>query len=146
MKTLHTSITINAPRADVWKALLYHEAYPTWNPFITRIEGTPTPGHTLNIQLQLQGQSPMTIAPKVVVNESEREFKWRGSLGIKGVFDGEHFFQLEAINERQTRLVHGENFSGILSGLMLMLIGKKTESGFKAMNEALKAHVEAKAQ
>jgi hypothetical protein len=38
--------------------------------------------------------------------------------------------------------VHGENFSGWLSGLILWLIQKETIRGFKAMNEALKIKAE----
>ena len=37
-----------------------------------------------------------------------------------------------------------ETFSGMLAFILLPLIGNDTESGFKAMNEALKARVEEK--
>jgi hypothetical protein len=65
-----------------------------------------------------------------------------GKLGIKGVLDGEHYFQLKVIDSQKTELIHGENFSGILSGLLLKMIGEKTKNGFEAMNEALKIEVE----
>lgn len=37
----------------------------------------------------------------------------------KGLFDGHHFFQIEEINHIQVKQIHGENFSGLLSKIIL---------------------------
>jgi hypothetical protein len=58
-------------------------------------------------------------------------------LLIAGIFDGEHYFLLEPIGESQTRLRHGEKFSGLLVGLLSGALSA-TEAGFTAMNMALK--------
>lgn len=142
MKTLRTEIIIKSPINKVWNTLMDFSSFSEWNSFIPEIKGNPEPGETLQVQLKLEGQSPMTMKPKVLVHESEKEFRWLGSMGIKGIFDGEHYFQLEAISANETRFVHGENFSGILSGLIMKWIGKKTENGFKIMNQALKTRAE----
>jgi hypothetical protein len=64
-------------------------------------------------------------------------------LLLDGLFDGEHYFRVEALSAHSTRFVHGEHFSGILIGLMSGLL-KKTDRGFALMNEALKKRAEAK--
>ena len=50
--------------------------------------------------------------------------------------------RLERIAERLKVDEHGENFKGILSGILMMMIRKDTEKGFNAMNEALKKQTE----
>lgn len=118
------------------------KAYPKWNPFIRRIDGEAIPGQSLEVIIQPEGQKGMTIKPKVLNNAPETEFRWQGHLLVKGIFDGEHYFQLEEEGPQKTRFIHGENFRGILVGLILSLIGKSTASGFKAMNQALKEQAE----
>ena len=60
-----------------------------------------------------------------------------------GAFKGRHYFILEELGNDRTRFLHGEHFSGLLSGLVLRFIGKDTEAGFKQMNQALKERAEA---
>ena len=69
-------------------------------------------------------------------------FQWLGKVGFKGVFDGRHSFRLNP-TEHGTRFEHSEQFTGILAGPVIKKIGDSTEAGFTAMNEALKARVEA---
>jgi hypothetical protein len=55
---------------------------------------------------------------------------------------GEHVFQLESVGEGKTRFTQAERFSGVLVPLFGFFIGR-TERGFEAMNQALKARAEA---
>lgn len=141
-RSIKTEITIDAPVGKVWSILMDHKSYPDWNPFIKKISGSTTVGNNLQVTVQGQGNDPMDFTPEVLVNEDNLEFRWVGKLGIKGIFDGEHYFLLEEIRPNQTRFVHGENFTGLLSGLLLKMILEDTEAGFKSMNEALKTRAE----
>ena len=142
MKTYETEIRINAPKEQVWATLMDHSNYANWNPLVVAISGDTQTGKQLNVKLQLENANPMDFQPVVLVNKHATEFRWLGKLFVKGVFDGEHYFKLEAVNEQETRFIHGEIFRGIFVRPMLALIGEKTLNGFKAMNEALKAEVE----
>jgi hypothetical protein len=142
MRNLETEITIKATSAEVWDILLDHEAYTEWNPFIKEISGSAQPGENILVSLQLPDSKPMEFKPRVLVNEKEKEFRWVGKLLVKGIFDGEHYFLLESIGPNETQFIQGENFTGILSGLMTKMIGKNTLSGFELMNEALKKKAE----
>lgn len=66
-----------------------------------------------------------------------------GSLWVKGLFDGRHYFDLEPLGPTRYKLIHGEHFTGILSGLLLKQIGEETRRNFVAMNQALKMRGEA---
>ncbi|MGH1436190.1 MAG: SRPBCC family protein [Lewinella sp.] len=142
MKTITTSIIIDAPIATVWAILMDQEAYPQWNPFIQKLQGDLTPGNTIKATIQAPGQKAMTFTPVVKTNQPEREFRWLGHLFFPGLFDGEHYFLLKDLGGGQTKFIHSEQFSGILSGIILRMIGENTRAGFLAMNEALKARAE----
>lgn len=142
MKTINTTILIDAPIATVWKILMDQEAYPQWNPFIKQLQGDLATGNTIEATIQPPGQKAMRFTPQVKMNQPEREFRWLGHLLFPGIFDGEHYFLLENIGGKQTKLTHGEQFSGLLAGILLKMIGENTKAGFIAMNEALKARAE----
>lgn len=76
--------------------------------------------------------------------EPNAKLEWRGSLAVPGLFAGRHYFVLEPAGSGACRLVHGEEFSGLLLPLMGGLLAD-TEKGFHAMNAALKARAEARA-
>ena len=86
----------------------------------------------------------MQFKPIVITNSQGQEFRWKGKLFVKGIFDGEHYFIVEPVGSDQTRFIHGENFTGIFSGLMFKMIGEDTLTGFQAMNIALKNQAEKK--
>ena len=84
----------------------------------------------------------MTFTPVVLISVPNSEFRWKGKLGVSGIFDGEHYFILKVLSPQKTELIHGERFSGILTGLIFNLLKNSTIQGFKAMNNSLKSHLE----
>lgn len=142
MKQLRTEITIQAPIERVWATLMDFGRYPEWNPFIQSIFGKPAVGTHLEVFICPPGNKGMTFTPKVLVCSPQQEFRWLGHLLVSGIFDGEHYFLLEAIDNQQTKLIHGESFRGLLVGLMSGLLNNSYQ-GFEAMNAALKSRCEA---
>ena len=74
--------------------------------------------------------------------DNKSHFRWRGKLWLKGLFDREHYFRLEALESNKTLFIHGERFSGLLVAPLMKMIGENTKRGFEQMNEALKMKVE----
>lgn len=142
MKNIITTVIINAPITKVWKVFTDFENYENWNPFIKSVKGKVEKGSQIEVTLTPKGMSEQVFTPQVLDFTPNQSFRWKGKLGINGIFDGEHYFHFETIANGQTKLTHGENFSGIMSGLILKMIGEKTENGFRAMNEALKNECE----
>lgn len=144
-KSILTEVEIAAPASAVWAELADSDAYADWNPFVKHLSGDLKVGNHLNVTIQSEGNSPMDFTPEVLVANADKELRWVGRLGVKGIFDGEHYFIMEETDRGTTIFRHGENFSGMLVYILLPLIGEDTENGFKAMNQALKSRVEAKA-
>lgn len=82
----------------------------------------------------------MAFNPVVLKAEPGRELRWRGSLFLPGLFDGEHVFRIEQIAPGRSRFIQSERFSGILAGLFGKM--ENTKKGFEQMNKALKALAE----
>ena len=141
MHKILTEIKISSPPQKVWEILTNFDKYPKWNPFITSISGNQTIGSQLNVVIQPPGGNNMTFKPHVLQFDPCKQFRWKGKLLIKGIFDGEHFFKLTDNNDGTTTLIHGELFSGLLVGLMKKPL-QKTKQGFEMMNQAIKDQCE----
>jgi hypothetical protein len=81
----------------------------------------------------------------VLAAEPARELRWLGHFLVPGLFDGEHRLAIEPLGEGRVRFVQEERFTGVLVGLFAGSLDRNTKRGFEAMNEALKARVEAAA-
>ncbi len=117
------------------------EKFPQWNPFIVKLEGKPEVNTRLRAELK-NGDGVSVFKPKVLVAEKNKAFEWLGSLPIPGIFNGHHYFRIESLNAGQVKFIHGEEFTGLLAGVILNKIGEQTRAGFIAMNKALKEWAE----
>lgn len=142
MKELYTEIVIDASPEQVWSLLTDFSHLPAWNPFMQHARGVVKQGEKIEVRLQPADGPGMTIKPTLLRVEPQRELRWLGHLLVPGLFDGEHIFSIEALDANQVKLVHREEFRGVLAGLMLRLIGDNTQRGFEAMNQALKVEAE----
>jgi hypothetical protein len=138
MKELHTEITILASPDRVWRLLTDFDSYPEWNPFIRSVEGKPETNSKLKVFIQPSGSRGMTFTPTVLNSESGHELRWLGRLWLPGIFDGEHVFAIEPVNENEVRFIHREQFSGLLVPLLWRSLDTDTRRGFNEMNLALK--------
>jgi hypothetical protein len=140
-KEIRTEIEIRASPERVWSVLTGFDSYPEWHPSMT-ITGRPSPGEKLRVRVDAPGLPAMTLQPRVLRSEPAREFAWLGSLGVRGIFDGEHIFELESIGPDRTRLVQRELFTGVLASAVHARIGDSTRAAFEAANEALRVRTE----
>ena len=143
MKNIQTEILINTDITKVWDVLMNFDNYPKWNPFITSISGERKLGSRLTVSINPPGGKGMTFKPNILTLEANKEFRWKGKLGINGIFDGEHYFILEVLENDKTKFIQGEKFSGLL----VPFVGKmldKTQKGFQLMNESIKKECERK--
>ena len=144
MRTLERSIDIPAPVDEVWRVLSATDEYTAWNPFITRLDGRLALGERLVVTIRPRDKS-MTFRPTIVAVEPARLVRWRGRLGVRGIFDGEHELRLEPMPGGGTRFTQHETFSGVLVPLMRGVLDD-TLRGFTAMNEALRDRTLARRQ
>lgn len=139
---LHTEIVINAPTDVVWKVLVDLDQYADWNPFIVESSGRVAVGERLVNRMQPPGGKAATFRPTVTEVDPERTFEWLGRLGIPGLFDGRHRFELRSTPNGATTLLHSEYFSGLLVRALRSSLDTRTKAGFEAMNSAMKLRSE----
>ncbi|RFU20073.1 SRPBCC domain-containing protein [Geodermatophilus marinus] len=146
-RTLAHAVDIPASPAAVWQVLAQTDRYPEWNPFMT-VSGRLAAGERLTVTIR-PGRRTMTFRPTVLAVEDGALIRWRGTAGVRGIFDGEHELRVEPGADGGTRFVQQEVFSGLLVPVLRRVLDD-TEAGFAAMNAALRdravAHAHGPAQ
>lgn len=143
MRELYTEIEIDAPVPRVFQVLTDLERYAAWNPFIVAAKGRAHPGEDLLVRIRPPGAREQPYVVRVLKVEQDREFRWLGHMLWRGILDGEHVFELLALGANRTRLIHREQFGGVLVPLVWgAFLNTKMRAGFEALNRALKAEAE----
>ena len=140
MKTVSSTVEINASPERVWAVLTDLPGHASWDPFITAISGSLVPGQKLNVTIKPPGGRPMSFKPTVTSVAEDRELAWLGRFVMPGLFDGAHRFTLEP-TQSGTKLQASESFSGLLVGFSRGLL-QHTQRGFEQLNAALKRRAE----
>ena len=139
MITYQTETTIDAPPAEVWKHLADVDRHDEWSRHF-KLRGRPVVGARGQVEFSLLGR--VSRVPVVVERADEaRELRWRG--GPKGIVSGSHFFILEPRDGGQrTKLVHGEDFSGLIAPLVWVLLKAQLGPSYSGFNADLKRRAE----
>jgi hypothetical protein len=133
---------IQASPQKIWDILTNFSSYPAWNPFIKHVSGELREGGRLEVVLEPPHQKRITLKPTVITIKPGEELRWKGSVVLPGMFDGEHYFTLEQKNQSTTQFVQGEHFGGILTPIIGLMAFDDTHKGFELMNDALKKRAE----
>jgi hypothetical protein len=140
---VEATVEIEATASTVWSIVADLAKYPEWNPFIPSISGELRVGARLEVEIRPEGGSSMRFRPTLLVADAGRELRWRGRLGVPGLFDGTHSLRVEAIDATRSRFIHHESFRGILVPLVWRgKMRRGTELGFARTASALKERAE----
>lgn len=90
----HT-ITINASIESVWGVLTDFDQYNAWSPTIKQFFSAPRVAQRSKVRLEQPDGPSMTMNPMFLDITPLKELRWKGSLVVSGLFDGEHYFMLE---------------------------------------------------
>jgi hypothetical protein len=141
-KQLASQIEIDATAEQVWEVLTDLAAYPSWNPFIVSAVGSAEVGGTVTLRMQPVDARAVTLKPTILEATPGHRLRWRGRLGVTGVFDAEHVFTLTSRDDGGVTLCQVEEFTGVLVPFMARSLDRHTLPAFVTMNEALKARAE----
>lgn len=137
-KEIKTSIVIHATPQKIWAILTNTKAYPNWNPFIKSLEGNLAVGSKIKARIEPPQAQAMTFTPTILKFETNKEFVWLGRLWFKGLFDGQHKFELIDNGDGTTTFIQSETFKGVLVPLFSKMLDNNTVKGFELMNQKLK--------
>lgn len=140
MKKITTQIHINAPLEKVWGIFSDVKRYGEWNPFLLEVQGDMNEGELLKIKVALSNGEIKIAEPKVdkLIHGKEICFIVKKSF----LFTGKHYFVFEAVSTAETRVIHGEIFSGVLPFLLWRKLERIFTASFEEMNKALKLRAE----
>lgn len=138
---LKTEIEIHCSPETVWEVLTQFKEYPQWNPLFVHAWGPIEVGSRLDFKVAQPGGRELRWRPVVTLVEPQRALRWKGHFLFRGLFDGEQFFELEALPQNHTRLIHGEIYQGLLVSHYSSRIAQSAR-GFAAMNQAIKRRAE----
>jgi hypothetical protein len=141
MKEVYSEIQINASASVVWDILTDFEKFGEWNPFIKEISGTLKEGSELRIFIEPPNSKGMEFKPTLKKVETEKKIQWLGKVWIPKLFDGEHSWTINQIDDNIVLFIQKERFTGIFIPFFTKLL-KNTKSGFEMMNQNLKQRAE----
>jgi len=133
--SIRTEVWIQCSPQQVWQVLTATDEYPSWNPMITHLTGELREGNVIEFS------EGMTFRPTILRVRPAQELRWKGSVLVRGLFDGEHRFLLVPQGSR-TQLIQSEEFTGLLAGRLTKGILQDTAEQMNAMNTALKQRCE----
>ncbi len=141
MKEVYSEIQINASVNVVWDILTDFEKFGEWNPFIKEISGTLKEGSELKIFIEPPNSKGMEFKPVLKKVETGKKIQWLGKVWIPKLFDGEHSWTINQIDDDTVLFIQKERFTGIFVPFFSKLL-KNTKSGFRMMNQNLKQRAE----
>jgi len=141
MKEVYSEIQINASSSVVWDILTDFEKFGEWNPFIKEISGTLKEESELRIFIEPPNSKGMEFKPTLKKVETEKKIQWLGKIWIPKLFDGEHSWTINQIDDNIVLFIQKERFTGIFIPFFSKLL-KNTKSGFEMMNQNLKQRAE----
>lgn len=135
---IHTDIEIAASPERVWTTLTDGAALGSWNPVLTKLEGSLAVGEQLRIRIE-SGRLRLPLTVRVTKAQEHRALEWAG--GLPGVFRARHGFAIEPMGDERVRFVHYEHFSGVAVRLLRRVLAGIGRD-YERMNEALKDQAE----
>jgi len=135
---IHTTHTIDATPAEVWRVLADVDRWPEWNPQMVEAAGALVEGATIDLTMVDPKGRKNRFRPTVDQALVGERLEWTGKLGgIPGLFTGRHWFQLTATDDgNTTRIEQGEEFSGMLVPILRRMLAHLPDT-FGSVNRAL---------
>jgi hypothetical protein len=143
MYEVETSLEINASTERVWDVLTLFRQWDEWNPIITRVRATLSPNTPMGFTISIRGRE-LKIKAEMVKVEPGKEIRWRGpsSRLLGSLARGEHYLVVERAGVGKSRIVHGEQFGGLLLPIIWRKLEADLRAAYSEMNRAIKVRAE----
>lgn len=135
-------IEIAASAATVWAVIADLDHWGTWNPLYIQASGQPLVGTPLDMTIALEGMKPQKARATVVTVRPGACLEY-GISNLGGLVQAFRYIEITPLGPDRCEVANGEIMSGLLGNLLARVVGEKVRKGLQAMNEALKAKIEA---
>jgi hypothetical protein len=116
--------------------------YPEWTRIFEFPCGHTNVGERLTVRISSGNRNPVIFKPLLLEAREPVEFRWKGRLLLRGIFDGEHIFRIEDVGEGHARFTHAEIFNGLLVPWLRRDLDTNTRRGFERFNMDIKKRSE----
>jgi hypothetical protein len=142
MPSLYAEIEINAPKQQVWQALVRKDTWKYWNTYLYDCDPRQPlqPGaRVLLATRRIAGEEDTEFSPLITRVEPGRYLQWVTTIpGLKVV----QAFELQDLGGDRTYYIQREIFSGFLTRVIFPLIRRDEQEGMRRMTWELKRYVE----
>lgn len=138
MREIRTEIDIVAPPSKVWSILADFNHWKEWNPIVNQMSGLASLGAELSVTMRCEdGTDGANYTPVITAFEEPRLLRWHGTMLLEFLFANDKVIELHATGSG-TRLIHREQFSGMLVPVLWGKLHASVPIILHSMNEALK--------
>lgn len=141
-KSITAEIEINAPVERVWDILVDLDRYPEWNPFTVRVDSTLEVGSPVDLYVRMKPNKEILQQEIVTAVEPNKKLSWGLTMGAKFILFTDRYQVLEPLGPNRTRYFTSDDFSGLLTPIVMMLYRSHIKAGFDGIARALKARAE----
>ncbi|WP_067697238.1 SRPBCC domain-containing protein [Nocardia jejuensis] len=131
----HAEALIDAPPSVAYAVLTDFARYPEWNPWLTSVTGSPSPGSEVSAEVRLGGKLER-VAHEVTVALPDHRFAWR-DRGLITLLAGGNRLRILLPEGEGTRLIVRLALTGPLSFLAHTLYGASLARDLTAETRAL---------
>lgn len=138
MKTIKTSIVIQASAEHVWTILTALDTYATWNPYIVLARGDLVIGQPF--RLRRAGDVTRGVGDALVsaMSTNDHTLSWTTWWIHSRLLQIEYSFMIEAIDADSIRFLQHETLSGLIPIIWRSGRLDSRQSYMESMNKALK--------
>ena len=138
MKSYSSSTKINADADIIWAILTDGCAYHDWNESVEKIEGNIALGEKIKVYSKISPDRAFPVKVQELI--PSKKMVWLGGMPL-GLFKGIRTFTLTTISNEQVEFRMHEEFSGLISSLIVRSMPDLTES-FEQFARSLKTKAE----
>ncbi len=142
MKTIKTTIRIDASPQTVWSIMDDLPLYPEWNRLTPDLAGRTTVGSVVRGTLMKEGAPNVPLKPTITTIVGAREFRWLTLVPGDQGFSAEHYFILTPAADGGTEFAHCEDFDGPAITGRWAGLQATSPPAFDGMNHDLKTRAE----
>jgi uncharacterized protein YndB with AHSA1/START domain len=138
------AVDIAAPRQHVWEVLTDLASYPRWNTFTREARGALGVGEKVELHVFMPGKRPQWRTEWINLVEPETStLCWGMTMGHPMLLVANRYQVLTDLDDGGTRYATVDQFSGLLTPLVIALYGEAMRLGFEATGASLKRVCEA---